>query len=108
MTPQALAVKIFALMPVSMVKERAVSVTTWINSAKRSRQSVATVSNHLQIRQFEQSHGDVQNVLSLSIISKSFISNVFDFFHGRIDEKNQCRSGGVKCSLRSINRGSLR
>ena len=80
MTPQALAVKIFALMPVSMVEERAVSVTTWINSAKRSRQSVATVSNHLQIRQFEQSHGDVQNVLSLSIISKSFISNVFDFF----------------------------
>jgi hypothetical protein len=50
-------------MPVSMVEERAVSVTTqWINSAKRSRQSVATVSNHLQIRQFEQS--DVQNVLS--------------------------------------------
>ncbi|KAF8221595.1 hypothetical protein L208DRAFT_1103139, partial [Tricholoma matsutake] len=46
-------------MPVSMVEERAVSVTTWINSAKRSRQSVATVSNHLQIRQFEQS--DVQN-----------------------------------------------
>jgi len=61
-SPQALAVEIFALMPVSMVEERAVSVMTWINSAKRSRQSVATVSNHLQIRQFEQS--DVQNMLS--------------------------------------------
>ena len=33
-SPQALAVKIFALMPVSMVEERAVSVMTWINSAK--------------------------------------------------------------------------
>lgn len=55
----ALAVKIFALMPVSMVEERAVSVTTWINSAKRSQQGVTMVSNHLQIRQFQQS--DVQN-----------------------------------------------
>ena len=57
-----------------MVEERAVSVTTWIKSAKRSRQSVATVSNHLQIRQFEQS---VQNVLSF-ILSNSFISDIFE------------------------------
>ena len=54
--------KVFAAMPVSMVEERAVSVTTWLNSAKRSWQSVVTVSNHLQIRQFERA--DLQKVSS--------------------------------------------
>ncbi len=33
-----------------MVDERAMSVATWINSPKRNRQDVATVSNHLAIR----------------------------------------------------------
>ena|SRR5260221_104228 len=47
---QAVSVKIFSLMPTSMVDERAMSVATWINSPKRNRQDVATVSNHLAIR----------------------------------------------------------
>jgi len=47
---QAVSVKIFSLMPTSMVDERAMSVATWINSPKRNRQDIATVSNHLAIR----------------------------------------------------------
>jgi len=101
-SPQALAIKIFALMPVSMVKEHAVSVMTWINSAKWSQQSVAMVSNHLQIQQFEQS--DVQNVLSFIYTLKIiYIWHIWISLHTRIDEKNQCQSGGMTCSPWSIN-----
>jgi len=39
-------------MPTSMVDERAMSVVTWLNSPKRNRQAVATVANHLAIRNF--------------------------------------------------------
>jgi hypothetical protein len=51
---QALAVKIFSVMPISMVDERAMSVVTWVNSARRRRQKVSTVANHLGIRGFDQ------------------------------------------------------
>lgn len=51
-TMQAIAVKMFSLMPTSMVDERAMSVVTWLNSPKRNRQGVATVFNHLAIRNF--------------------------------------------------------
>lgn len=39
-------------MPTSMVDERAMPVVTWLNSAKQNHQDVATVSNHLAIRNF--------------------------------------------------------
>ena len=63
---QAIAVKIFSLMPTSMVDERAMSVVTWINSPKRNRQDVATVSNHLAIRNFM----DFQNAVRMLFIHK--------------------------------------
>jgi hypothetical protein len=47
---QAVAVKIFSLMPTSMVDESAMSVVTWLNSPRRNRQGVATVSNHIRKR----------------------------------------------------------
>lgn len=88
MSPQALAVRIFALMPILMVEECAVSVMTWINSAKWSRQSVATVSNHLQIWQFEQK--DVQNMISVIYALKIiYIWHVWILSCTRIDEKKQ-------------------
>ena len=37
-----------------MVDERAMSVVTWLNSARRRRQKVSTVANHLVIRSFHQ------------------------------------------------------
>jgi hypothetical protein len=51
---QSLAVKIFSAVPTSIVDERAMSVVTWLNSPKRNRQNVDTVSNHLAIRNFAQ------------------------------------------------------
>ena len=101
-SPQALAVKIFVLMPISMVEEHAVSVTTWIKSAKQSWQSVATVSDHLQIWQFEQS--DVQNVLSfIYTLQIIYIWHVWIFLHHQDRQKNLCQSSGVTCSPQSIN-----
>jgi len=47
---QALAVKIFSAVPISMVDERAMSVVRWLNSPKRKRQKVSTISDHLAIR----------------------------------------------------------
>lgn len=52
--PQALAVKIFSALPVSMVDERAMSAVTWLNSPKRRRQDISTMSDHLAIRGFDQ------------------------------------------------------
>jgi len=51
---QALAVKVFSAMPISMVDERAMSVVTWLNSPRRRRQKVSTVADHLVIRGFDQ------------------------------------------------------
>lgn len=51
---QALAVKIFSAVPISMVDERTMSTVTWINSPKRRSQTVATVANHLTIRGYTQ------------------------------------------------------
>ncbi|KAF8151625.1 ribonuclease H-like domain-containing protein [Crassisporium funariophilum] len=50
----ALAVKLFSAMPISMVDERAMSVVTWLNGARRRRQKVSTVADHLVIRGFDQ------------------------------------------------------
>jgi hypothetical protein len=63
---QALAVKIFSAIPTSIVDERAMSVVTWLNSPKRNRQSVDTVSNHLAIRNFAQLHDKVRLRLSIT------------------------------------------
>ncbi|KAF8426126.1 hypothetical protein L210DRAFT_3566250, partial [Boletus edulis BED1] len=35
-----------------MADERTVSTITWLNSAKRNRQEVSTVQDHIQIRQW--------------------------------------------------------
>ncbi|KAK1223490.1 hypothetical protein PQX77_013648 [Marasmius sp. AFHP31] len=48
----AIAIKIFSALPTSMTEERAVSIVTWINSARRNKQSVATVSQQLRVRQW--------------------------------------------------------
>lgn len=63
--------KIFSAMPVSMVDERAMSVVTWLNSPKRRRQNISTVSNHLAIRGFDQlgdkvSRGLIQTLKTLT------------------------------------------
>jgi hypothetical protein len=46
---KALTVKIFSVMPVSMVNECAMSVVTWLNSPRRKQQQVPTMANHLII-----------------------------------------------------------
>ena len=42
-----------------MVDERAMSTITWINSPKRNRQKVSTVSDHLAIRDYDTWHEPV-------------------------------------------------
>ncbi|KAG7085347.1 hypothetical protein E1B28_002913 [Marasmius oreades] len=48
----AIAIKIFSALPTSMTEERAVSIVTWMNSARRNHQSVAMVSHLLRVRQW--------------------------------------------------------
>ncbi|KAF9235996.1 hypothetical protein BU15DRAFT_33995, partial [Melanogaster broomeanus] len=48
----ALAMKIFAAVPISMVDERTMSTITWLNSPRRSRQDIAMLQDHVKIRQW--------------------------------------------------------
>ncbi|KAG6379979.1 hypothetical protein JVT61DRAFT_10553 [Boletus reticuloceps] len=48
----ALAIKIFSVLPTSMNDERTMSTITWLNSAKRNRQEISTLRDHIQIRQW--------------------------------------------------------
>ena len=58
---QALAVKIFSAMPISMVDEHAMSIVTWLNGPRRRRQKVSTVADHLVIRGFDQLNEKVRS-----------------------------------------------
>ena len=51
---KALAIKIFSAVPVSMVEERAMSTVKWMNTARRNRQDISTVSDQLIVRNFVQ------------------------------------------------------
>ncbi|KAF9241270.1 hypothetical protein BU15DRAFT_73385 [Melanogaster broomeanus] len=48
----ALAMKNFAAVPISMVDERTMSMIRWLNSPRRSRQDIATLQDHVKIRQW--------------------------------------------------------
>ncbi|KIJ10218.1 hypothetical protein PAXINDRAFT_86391 [Paxillus involutus ATCC 200175] len=48
----ALAMKIFAAVPVSMTDERTMSMITWLNSPRRNRQDIETLQDHIKIRQW--------------------------------------------------------
>lgn len=53
-----LAQKIFAVVPISMTDERTQSTITWLNSPHRSRQEVATLQDHIKIRQWHRYNWD--------------------------------------------------
>lgn len=50
---KALAIKIFSAVPISMVEECAMSTVKWMNTARRNRQNISTVSDQLIIRNFQ-------------------------------------------------------
>ncbi|KAJ7768081.1 ribonuclease H-like domain-containing protein, partial [Mycena maculata] len=56
----ALAVKLFSANPISMPEERGMSTATWINSDRRNRQDVGTVSNHMAIRTFSRMDSETE------------------------------------------------
>jgi len=56
---QALAIKLYSVVPVSMADERTVSTITWLNSPTRSRQDIATLKETVQIRQWHRWRLDV-------------------------------------------------
>lgn len=43
---------IFSIVPNSMAEERTVSGVTWVNSTLRNRQTVSTIVDQLQVRQY--------------------------------------------------------
>ena len=53
---QHLASKLFSIVPNSMAEERTVSTFTWLNSRLRNNQSVETLVEQTQIRQWHR-HG---------------------------------------------------
>lgn len=57
---QALAIKIFSAVPSSIFDERTMLVVTWLNAPKQSRQSVATIFDHLRIIQWYQFQEDTE------------------------------------------------
>ena len=46
---QALAVKVFSAMPISMVDEHTMFIMTWLNSPRHRHQKISTVADHLVI-----------------------------------------------------------
>jgi hypothetical protein len=65
---QALAIKLYSIVVVSMEDERTMSVVTWIKSAKRSGQVVSTVQDHVQIRDWHRYNPAVRCATVLSTI----------------------------------------
>lgn len=55
---QAIADKLYSVVPTSVADERTASVITWINSPKRARMHISTIFAQAQIRQWRQS--DIQ------------------------------------------------
>ena len=62
---QHLAVKLFSIVPNSMADERTVSVFTWLNSRLRSAQSVGTLVEQTQIRQWHRRANQVIMMIPL-------------------------------------------
>jgi hypothetical protein len=69
---QALAIKIYSIAINSMEDERTMSVITWLNSLRRSRQLVSTVQNLVKIRKWHRYDPDV------SIATTESYYNVID------------------------------
>ncbi|RPD52677.1 hypothetical protein L226DRAFT_474064 [Lentinus tigrinus ALCF2SS1-7] len=53
----ALGIKLFSVVPNSMIDERIMSTVTWLNSPKRARQHVKTLRDHIKIRQWDMYDG---------------------------------------------------
>ncbi|KAF8600206.1 hypothetical protein BDV93DRAFT_559689 [Ceratobasidium sp. AG-I] len=72
------AIKLFSIVPNSMTDERTVSTFTWLNSALRNHQDVATVVRQTQIRQFygwdEEKHAKIPSRIRYHEIHKQGIS----------------------------------
>ncbi|KAF9005248.1 hypothetical protein BDQ17DRAFT_1424372 [Cyathus striatus] len=49
-----ITIKIFSIVPVSIVDERAMSVVSWLNGPKHKSQKISTVADHLIICQYNQ------------------------------------------------------
>ncbi|KIK76905.1 hypothetical protein PAXRUDRAFT_111413, partial [Paxillus rubicundulus Ve08.2h10] len=49
---QALALKIFSTVPISMANEHTMSTITWLNSPHHSTQGVGTLQDHIKIPQW--------------------------------------------------------
>ena len=64
---QALSIKLYLIVVVSMEDERTMSTITWLNSARRSRQEVATVHDHVQIRGWHRNNPKVCSIYYLLI-----------------------------------------
>jgi hypothetical protein len=56
---QALAIKLYSVTVVSMADERTMSVVTWLNSARHSRQHISTVADHVKIRAWHRYNPEV-------------------------------------------------
>lgn len=72
---QALAIKLYSVVPVSMADERTVSTVTWLNSPTRSRQDIATLKETIQIRQWHRWKPDVSFSCSFGLLKDSCTSN---------------------------------
>ena len=56
---QALAIKLYSVVPVSMADKRTVSTITWLKSPTRSRQDISTLKEHIQIHQWHRWQADM-------------------------------------------------
>ena len=50
---QALAIKLYSMLPVLMLDERTMSTITWLNGPKHSKQKLGTLRQHIQIQQWD-------------------------------------------------------